>query len=145
MCTHVAIFSPVFAHTRYFFARAPFAQTLAEVDRGRSSGHGRGGLGSIRAVFRAWRALKVYFSAEVITTAPCREHAYPQLTTKLQPSHQAAGAGSIMSVRQVRAVAFIGACNRSPDHANTSAAAAAAACVCCVILLPFAYFCDAHR
>ena len=32
-----------------------------EVDRGRPSGHSRRGLGSIRAICRAWRALKVFF------------------------------------------------------------------------------------
>ena len=34
-----------------------------EVDRGRPSGHSCQGLGAIRAVCRAWRALKVFFSA----------------------------------------------------------------------------------
>ena len=48
----------------YLFGRAPFAQTLKKVDRGRPSGHGRGGLGSVRAVCRAWRALQVFFRRE---------------------------------------------------------------------------------
>ena len=57
-----------------------------------------------------------------------KEHAYPQLTTstKLQPCRPEPVAGSTMRVWQVRAVlrvcliAFIGACNRSPDHTTTS-------------------------
>ena len=49
----------------YPFVRAPFAQTLTEVDRGRPSGHARRGWGSILAACRAWRALKVLFSAGV--------------------------------------------------------------------------------
>ena len=46
----------------YLLVRAPFAQTprSKEVDRGRPSGHSRRGLGAIRAVCRAWRALKVF-------------------------------------------------------------------------------------
>ena len=40
-----------------------------EVDGGRPSGHSRRGLGSIRAVCREWRALKV-FSARVGKTIP---------------------------------------------------------------------------
>ena len=36
--------------------------------RGRPSGHGRQGLGAIRAVWRAWRALEDFFSAGVDTT-----------------------------------------------------------------------------
>ena len=39
-----------------------------EVDEGRPSGHSRRGLGAIRALCRAWRALKVFFSAGVDKT-----------------------------------------------------------------------------
>ena len=53
-----------------------------------------------------------------------REHAYPQLTTKLQFCRLEAAAGSAMRVWQVRAVlclvAFTGFCDRSPDHTTTS-------------------------
>ena len=44
----------------YLFVRTPFAETLPEVDRGRPFRHSRRDLGSIRAVCRAWRALKVF-------------------------------------------------------------------------------------
>ena len=67
-----------------------------------------------------------------MTTAACREHASPQLTTKLQPCRpEAAATGSIMCVWQVRAVlylvTFIRACDRSPDHLTTSTAASCCA------------------
>ena len=67
-----------------------------------------------------------------MTTAACREHASPQLTTKLQPCRpEAAATGSIMCVWQVRAVlylvTFIRACDRSPDHPTTSTAASCCA------------------
>ena len=59
-----------------------------------------------------------------VKTAVCREHAYSQLTTKLQPCHPEATTGSTMRVWQVRAVlclvAFIGSCFRSPDHVIVS-------------------------
>ena len=59
----------LFAHT-YLFVRAPCAETLKGVDRGRPSGHGRRGLGSIRAVCCAWRALKIAFRREWIRRFP---------------------------------------------------------------------------
>ena len=50
----------------YLLVRAPFAQTLEEVDR--PSGPSLRGLGSIRAACCAWRALKSFFSAGVDKT-----------------------------------------------------------------------------
>ena len=49
-----------------------------------------------------------------ITTAACREHAYPQLTTKLQPCRPEAAAGSTMRVWQIRAVLRMPSCSSSP-------------------------------
>ena len=49
----------------YLLVRAPFAWALKGIDRGKPSGHGRGGLGSIHALCRAWRARKALFSAGV--------------------------------------------------------------------------------
>ena len=51
----------------YLFVRAPFADAKG-VDRGRSSGHCRRCLGAIRAVWSAWRALKVFFLPEMDNT-----------------------------------------------------------------------------
>ena len=52
----------------YLFVRAPFAQTLTEINRGRPSGYSRRGLGSIGAVCRARRALNLFFSVWVDKT-----------------------------------------------------------------------------
>ena len=73
-----------------------------------------------------------------ITTAACREHVYPQLTTKLQPFLPEAVAGSTMLVWEVHVVlclaAFMGSCDRSPDHTTWSTSLPLLLAVCDRIL-----------
>ena len=68
MYTYIGEFLVTFFVHALLFVRAPFAQTLNGIDRGRPSGHSRRGLASIRAACRAWRELEVFFRREWVKT-----------------------------------------------------------------------------